>query len=230
MLVIFASSLRAEDTSSIQQPDDEGWEEIFDGKSLDGWRSVPSGHLQEWSVRDGVLLGEGREDRQVYLVYEDDKLADFELKLEYRMLTKGNSGVQIRARVDRTGKRPLQGYQADFGHVGIGDQVLGAWDFHFADREEYACYRGTRLLIDANGDTHTGRIPDAVTTSDISKDGWNRLHIVAKGSHLWFSINDRKAAEFTDNMQQRFERGLLGLQLHDAGMKTEFRAIRLKRL
>ena len=38
----------------------------------------------------------------------------------------------------------------DLGHVGIGKNVLGAWDFHTPGRKEHACFRGDRLVIDEN--------------------------------------------------------------------------------
>jgi hypothetical protein len=229
-LLASACCLQATEPTRADNAAEEGWESIFDGRSLEGWLSVPTANLLDWSVRDGVLVGKGSKNRQVYLVYQDKNLADFELKLEYRMVTKGNSGVQIRARVDQTGKRPLEGYHADFGHVGVGAQVLGAWDFHFSKRKEYSCQRGVNLVIDAEGNTHRTQIKGALTPDDLHEHGWNCLHIVVSGNHLWFSINDRKASEFTDNMPERFKRGMIGLQLHEAGTQVEFRAIRLRRL
>ena len=80
----------------------DGFAPLFDGNSLTGWREAPKGKVTAWSVKDGVIRGEGKENRQVYLIYTgDEALADFELKFSYRMLTKGNTGVETRARVDR---------------------------------------------------------------------------------------------------------------------------------
>ncbi|GIV26187.1 MAG: hypothetical protein KatS3mg027_0001 [Bacteroidia bacterium] len=71
----------------------------------------------------------------------------FELTFDYRLPGPGNTGVEIRAHPDPTGRRPLIGYHADLGHVGIGPHILGAWDFHFDGRREPPCPRGTRLVI-----------------------------------------------------------------------------------
>lgn len=203
---------------------------IFDGETLNGWRGVPAESIRDWSVRDGVLIAKGSEDKLVYLVYKDEELSDFELKLQYRMATEGNSGVEIRAHVDKSGKRPFEGYHADFGHVGIGPQVLGAWDFHFARREEYDCRRGTQLFINKDGETDCAIIDGALTTDDLDKHGWNRLHIVARGNKMSFSINDKVASEFTDNKPEQLRKGIIGLQIHDAGMVVEFKDIFLKTL
>ena len=150
----------------------DGFVSLFDGKSLDGWREAPTGKESAWSVKDGVIRGEGKENRQVYLIYSgDEELADFELKFSYRLLTKGNTGVETRARVDKTGKRDFEGYHADLGHVGIGDGVLGAWDFHFGKgtRKEFPCPRGTSLVIDEKGKGHHRKIENAVQVKEIKR-------------------------------------------------------------
>ena len=222
------SGITAEPTA--KQGTSTGFKSIFDGKTLKGWRAMPKENISDFSVRDGVLFAKGSKDQLVYLIYEDEDLGDFELKLDYRMATKGNSGVEVRAHIDKSGKRPFEGYHADFGHVGIGPQVLGAWDFHFANREEYDCRRGRSLLIAKDGKTSFTTLPDALKKEDIHKHGWNEMHIVAKGRKLSFSINGKVASEFIDNKPEYLKSGIMGLQIHDAGMITEFRNIQLKRL
>ena len=226
-LVLCSSYLSAKEVANDAK---DGFVSIFDGKTLKGWRALPKEGIDDWSVREGVLVAKGSKDALIYLVYGDEDLANFELKLKYKMVTKGNSGVEVRAHVDKTCKRPFEGYHADFGHVGIGPQVLGAWDFHFAKREEYACHRGTSLLIDKEGKTKSKKLKDAVRIEDINKHGWNDLHIVANGRKLSFSINGKTASEFVDRKPERLKSGIMGLQIHDAGMIVEFKDIMLKRL
>lgn len=211
--------------------DASGFASIFNGTDLAGWHTVPKTSAGDWSVRDGVIVGEGHEDRLVYLVWHDHDLADFELKLSYRFRTEGNSGIEIRSRVDTTGKRPFEGYHADFGHIGIGPAVLGAWDFHFAQRKEYPCDLGNRLVIDADGNAHYTKIDGALTTADLKARDWNDVHIIARGYHFEFRINGKPASEFDDNFDAyRLDRGAIGLQIHDRGMIVEFKDVRLKRL
>ncbi len=211
--------------------DTNGFASIFDGKSLDGWRAVPAESAADWSVRDGVIVGAGSADRLSYLVWREEELADFELKLSYRLRTKGNTGIEIRSRVDATGKRPFEGYHADIGHVGIGPHILGAWDFHFAKRKEHPCQRGMRLVIDANEQAHHAKISGALTAADVRKHQWNEVHIIARGNHFLFKINGKLASEFTDNAKTgRLDRGAIGLQIHDKGMTVEFKDVVLKRI
>ncbi|MHC4657321.1 MAG: 3-keto-disaccharide hydrolase [Planctomycetota bacterium] len=210
--------------------DADGFASIFDGKSLSGWRAVPTESASDWTVRDGAIVGYGSADRLSYLVWKDEHLTDFELKLRYRLPGNGNTGVEVRSQPDLTGKRPFEGYHADLGHVGIGPHVLGAWDFHFAKRKEYPCPRGTRLIIDENGKPHSSNIPGALTVADIRLHQWNDVHIIARGNHFQFFINGKPASEFTDNAKSgRLDNGAIGLQIHDKGMKVEFKDIRLKR-
>jgi len=211
------------------EPPDRGFQSLFDGKSLTGWKAVPAQTASDWSVCDGAVCGRGSADRLSYLVWKDHGLTDFELRLQYRLLTRGNTGIEVRARPDQTGKRPFEGYHADLGHVGIGANVLGAWDFHFARRKEHPCPRGTRLVIQADESARVSRIDGAFSAQDIRQKDWNDVRIIAEGNHFQFLINGKRAADFTDNARQgRLKNGAIGLQLHDKGMVVEFRRIRLR--
>lgn len=206
-----------------------GFVSIFDGKTLEGWHAAPADSASDWSVRDGAIVGHGSADRLSYLVWKDDRLRDFELRFQYRLPGEGNTGVEIRSQPDLTGKRPFEGYHADLGHVGIGPHILGAWDFHFAERKEPPCPRGTQLVIDADGTLHSSAVPGALTVADVRPHQWNDVRILARGNHFQFFINGKLASTFTDNARQRrLEHGAIGLQIHDKGMQVEFKDIRLK--
>ncbi len=218
--------------TSAPADDDKGFVSIFDGKTLKGWEEMPAAKQKAWSVKDGVIHGEGDKGRG-YLVYEDKEIADFELKFSYRFpKKKGNSGVNIRAVKDETGRRKFKGYHVDLGHVGIGKQVLGAWDFHTPGRREHACFRGDRLVIDKDDKPTVTKIEGAVTTDDIKKGEWNDVHVIVKGNNFKFSINGKPSSEFTEHlpMEKRLLKGMIQFQLHDPGMIVEFKDLKLKRL
>jgi 3-keto-disaccharide hydrolase len=223
LLLVFASALAA------QSETEPGFDSMFDGESLEGWSAMPPDSAKAWSVRDGIIVGRGPEERS-YLVYDNREIADFELKLSYRFLGEGNSGVSIRARVDETGTRGFQSYHADFGHVGIGKQVLGAWDFHTPGRREHACFRGDRLVIDANDNPTVTKIDGALTSSGVRKGGWNDVHVIAKGNLFQLFINGKPASEFTEHLAEnrRLHRGMIQLQLHDPEMEVHFRDLRIR--
>ncbi|MEA3368134.1 MAG: DUF1080 domain-containing protein [Planctomycetota bacterium] len=214
----------------VRKPAGDGFVSIFDGRTLEGWHAVPKESASDWTVRDGAIVGHGSADRLSYLVWKNEHLTDFELRLRYRLPGKGNTGVEIRSQRDPTGKRPFEGYHADLGHVGIGPHILGAWDFHFAKRKEYPCRRGTRLVIDEEGKPHASTIRGALTAADVRPRQWNDVRIVARGNHFQFFINGKLASEFTDNAKRgRLDQGAIGLQIHDKGMRVEFKDLGLKR-
>jgi hypothetical protein len=218
-------------TSNDQEDDpaDKGFVSMFDGKTLAGWEAMPASTAGAWTVNDGMIVGDGDKGRG-YLVYENHDVADLELKLSYRFPGKGNSGISIRAREDETGKREFQSYHADLGHVGIGRQVLGAWDFHTPGRREHACLRGDRLVIDEADKPTLTKIDGAVTLEDIQKGDWNTVHVIAKGNNFKLFINGKLASEFTEHLEEgrRLESGMIQLQLHDPGMVVHFKDLRLK--
>ncbi|MFN0195243.1 MAG: DUF1080 domain-containing protein [Planctomycetaceae bacterium] len=218
--------------STFAAEPDDGFVSMFDGKTLDGW-SVSSPEAEKaWRVQNGIIVGEG-DPGTSYLIYDKNRdIADFEMKFSYRFPGKGNSGVNIRARKDETGKRDYQSYHADLGHVGIGDRVLGAWDFHTPGRREHGCSRGKRLIIDENDEPTYSLIEGAVTLDDIRKDDWNDVHVIAKGNHFQYFINGKPSSEFTEHLpkERRLESGMIQLQLHDPKMVVHFKNLQLKTL
>ena len=215
--------------SAAEQEAESGFTSMFDGKSLRGWSVMPAKAAKAWTVKDGMIVGDGDKGRS-YLVFNNKDIADFEMKLSYRFPGKGNSGISIRARKDETGKRHFQSYHADFGHLGIGKQVLGAWDFHTPGRREHACFRGDRLVIDENDKPTVTRIEGAVTSSDIHKGDWNHVHVIARGNQFKFFINGKLASEFSEHLkkERRLDKGMIQLQLHEPGMVVHFKNLRIK--
>lgn len=213
----------------LTKKDKDGFVSIFDGKTLNDWHALPAETAPAWTVKDGMIVGNGDKGKG-YLTYDNKEIADLEIKLSYRFPGEGNSGISIRAREDETGKRHFQSYHADLGHVGKGKKVLGAWDFHTPGRKEHGCFRGDRLVIDANDKPKKTRIENAVTAEDINKGDWNTVHVIAKGNNFKFFINGKLSSEFTEHLpdEKRLHKGMIQLQLHDPGMIVHFKDIRLK--
>ena len=145
--------------------------QIFDGKTLKGWTPVSTQAKDAWVVRDGAILGDGDKGGRCYLAYaENKKIGNFELKFSYRLTgSKANSGVSIRAVKDPTGRRDFQCYHADLGAIGLGKQVMGAWDFHTPGRKEHRCFRGDSLVIDKNDKPTISAIENGLKEEDIRK-------------------------------------------------------------
>ncbi len=203
---------------------------IFDGKTLNGWHCRPGSQAGNWRAEDGGIVGRG-EGRESYLMFKEE-LGDFELKFSYKLLSEhGNTGVEIRSRIVPGKGSRLHGYHADIGHVGIGDKVLGAWDFHEDNRGDYLAQRGERVTIAVDGKMTREPIADAFRPEDAKKDDWNQVVVVAEGNRLSFTINGRIASEVIDNeVAKRLDKGFIGFQLHGGDkMVVAFKDIALKK-
>ncbi len=225
-----AANNRPQTNKPPQANGEEGFVSIFDGRTLNGWRPSTKEGRGAWKAQNGVLIGNGDGGRG-YLIYsKNEQLADFDFRFEYRFPGKGNSGVSVRALPDPTKRRDFQSYHADLGHVGIGKQILGAWDFHTPGRTEHQCFRGDRLVISENDKPTLTAIANGVKDSDIRKGNWNRARVVVHGNHFQFFINGKLSSEFIENLpkERRLKAGMLQLQVHDPNMKVHFRHMRLK--
>ena len=57
LLFVFASASVAEEPKPAAQPaDKENWVSLFDGKTLEGWKSTDFGGQGEVAVKDGVII------------------------------------------------------------------------------------------------------------------------------------------------------------------------------
>lgn len=212
---------------------DDGFVEIFDGKTLDGWDGDP----QFWSVQDGCITGQTTADRptkgNTFIIWKERDVADFELKLEYRIVD-GNSGIQYRSfRLPEGADRwRIGGYQAD---LEAGDRYSGicygeAFRGILADRGEQA------ELVREGGEFKkkvTGSVGDQEAIGkQVKKEDWNEYHITARGFHFIHRINGTVTCELVDNdKKMRRDSGVLALQLHQGPpMKVQFRKIRLKKI
>lgn len=71
-----------------------GWQLLFDGRSLDGWRGYNQSELPGgWGVEDGMLTRTGPGGDLI----TDAEFADFDLRVEWMVEPGGNSGIFYRA-------------------------------------------------------------------------------------------------------------------------------------
>jgi hypothetical protein len=85
----------------------EGWQSLFDGKTLSGWRIDGKA---DWSVQDGAIVGRHGAGAAGGNLYSVRRWADFDLEAEFKVRWPANSGIWFR----RNDSQP--GYQADILH------------------------------------------------------------------------------------------------------------------
>src|SRR5215212_3955418 len=75
----------------------DGYHLIFDGKTLDGWEYDPV----YWRVENGALVGEVTAftllKRNSFIIKKNLVTRDFDLRVEYRVSSHGNTGINYRS-------------------------------------------------------------------------------------------------------------------------------------
>lgn len=209
---------------------EEGFETIFDGKTLTGWKAAD---MSFWSVEDGAITAkitpEHPTERNHYLVYQGGPLGDFEVKITHRVLSSTpevNCGFQFRsAMFNGQITDDCRGYQVD-NNTGT-PWLARLYDEH--GRETLA-WRGEKAVFDASGQKTVTAIPDGGGPARFALNAWHEYHLICLGSTLTLKVNGRLIAEVVDDdPAQQDLSGILALQLHSGPpMTVQFKDIRLK--
>jgi hypothetical protein len=239
-LVAAATVLSAQDVPYVPKQsdrpealagDEPGFQPIFDGKTLAGWEGNP----MYWRVENGALVGEIVPSTVIksntFIVWRGGTVADFELKLDYRITEGGNSGINYRSAVvpdpvTPENKFAMRGYQFDLdGHKRYdGNNYEEKGRLFLAVRGQVTRVVGNRapIVLSSFG---TAEELAAVSTTD-----WNAAHLVVRGNTAIHMLNGRlMSMTIDDDPPNRRLDGLIGVQVHTGPpMKVEYRNIRLK--
>src|SRR5688572_18993325 len=158
--------------------DESGFQPIFDGKTLDGWKAPD---MSFWRVEDGAITGEVTKDHKPpennFVVWQNGKVKDFELRFSFRITGKAaNSGMQFRSEVKDRGL--VHGYQADMS--GDGKWTGGIFD-EYGPRGSLAA-RGTFTTWKADGTKEVRALDLVVKVPDTTQ--WTDYQIIARGGHV----------------------------------------------
>ncbi len=92
-----------------------GWQLLFDGKSLDGWKS--SENPGSFTVQDGLLVVFGKRSHLFYTgPVGGADFKNFEVSLDIKTFAKANSGVYIHTQYQETGW-PDKGYEVQVNNT-----------------------------------------------------------------------------------------------------------------
>ncbi|MEX2235605.1 MAG: DUF1080 domain-containing protein [Cyclobacteriaceae bacterium] len=209
----------------------EGWQLLFDGESLKGWKRFNHDTVGPlWSVEDGAILcdgeglGEGSGDMGGSLVTTKE-FGNFDLILDYKLSPGGNSGILYH--VDEDPK-----YKYDY-ETGPEFQLLDDSGWKGELREEQKA--------GGNYDMYA-----AAASKKVNPAGeWNTARIVYYNGHVEHYLNGDKVVEFeedSDDFRSRHNNskwkeypdwnktksGAIALQDH--GAPVYFKNIRIKEL
>ena len=208
-----------------------GWQLLFDGKSTNGWHTYGKQMAgNEWKVSDGALhLDATTKSPERGDLVTDEEYENFNLKLDWKISNKGNSGVIFYIHEDPS-------KYSDTYNTGMEMQVLD---------------NGTPTRLgqpDAKYYTHrAGDLYDLLASKEVvnPQGEWNHAEIISKDGKLDFYLNGQHTLStnlWDDNWKQMlaiskfkdmpgfgtFKKGKISLQDH--GDEVWYRNIRIKRL
>ncbi len=195
-----------------------GWDLLFDGKTLDGWRNFRRDHVVGWEVRDGAIcrVGPGGD------IVTHDTYENFELSLEWRVSPGGNSGIFFNVSEE----------EDHVWSTGPEMQVL--------DNERHYDGQNPLTSAGANYALHAPKI-DASWPAGV----YNHARLRVKDGHVTHWLNGQKLVEYdlwSDDWKQRVAESKFAsmpkygtkrnghIALQDHGDLVWFRNIKIRRL
>lgn len=213
LVIILIAACVAFNSSSQAGPNDD-WMELFDGRSLDGWKA--SEHGDTWSARNGCLVADGPRS---HLFYQgpvgNHDFGNFELEVQVRTERLANSGIYFHTKYQESGF-PGKGYEVQINntHAGSGRyQELKRTGSLYAVRNVYKAF--------------------------VADGRWFRVRLRVVGDRIRIWVNDsptvdyiqpEKAHRMADQSQRTLSRGTIALQAHDPGSRLAYRSLKIRLL
>ncbi len=197
----------------------EGWQELFNGKDLTGWKA--NTHPDSFSVVDGLLKAHATNIISSHLFYIGDQTSgtvnfkNFELEAIVRCDGIANSGIFFDTAID-SGEGPHL-------HLGKGYEV----QLNNQDRDQ----RKTGSLY---------AVVDLLK-SPVDETQWFKIRFRVVGKHVVIWVNDKQVVDYTEESPPKRGKGrekrvidpnggAIALQAHDPSSTYYFKNIRIKKI
>ena len=174
---------------------------LFNGKDLTGWKVHGT---EKWYVDKGELVCESGPDKQYGYLVSDKDFKNFELKVEFKQESNGNSGVFFHCSIEGT---KISGWQAEVAPLNKSTGGI------------YESY-GRGWLIK----------PEAAKEKFLKEGEWNTMVVRMEGNTVKTWLNGEQMIELED-AKIGSSVGKIALQIHDGGgVKVRWRKVEVKEL
>ena len=174
---------------------------LFNGKDLTGWKVHGT---EKWFVEKGELICESGPDKQYGYLVSDREFKNFELTVEFKQESNGNSGVFFHCSIEGT---KISGWQAE---VAPKDHSTGGI---------YESY-GRGWLIK----------PESAKEKFLKEGEWNTMVVRMNGDEVTTWLNGQQMVQLKDE-KIGAATGKVALQIHDGGgVKVRWRKVTVKEL
>ena len=197
MKKILSFSIMCLFTSVSLMAQTDGWESLFNGKDLTGWKQL-NGEAK-YTVENGVIVGTTVLNTPNSFICTEKNYSDFIFEVDLLVEPDMNSGIQFRSesKADYNNGR-VHGYQCEV------DPSARAWSGGIYDEAR----RGWLYTLELN--------PKAQPALKMGE--WNRYRIECIGNSIKTWINDVPCAHVIDGMTPT---GFIALQVHGIGNNNE---------
>lgn len=185
---------------------EEGFVQLFDGKSFNGWKINES--PESWKIEDGAFVAKGNRSHLFY-VGDDKPFVNFELRVDVKTEPNSNGGIYFHTKYQDQGW-PKYGFEA---------QVNNTYE---KDPQKTGSLYAIKSVLDKNVDDNVW-----YTETIIVKGKNVKIKINDKVVVDYDEPADKKAGE---DFTRKIDQGTFALQAHDPGSRVHFKNIRVKRL
>ncbi|MBB5285944.1 hypothetical protein HNQ92_004104 [Rhabdobacter roseus] len=184
-------------TTGYAQKSKDGWQMLFNGKDLTGWKQLNG--KAKYEVKDGMIIGTSTLNTPNSFLTTEKDYSDFIFECDVMVDNSLNSGIQIRSlsKPDYQDGR-VHGYQIEI------DPSDRAWSGGIYDEAR----RGWLYPVDIN---QSGR-------KAFKKGEWNKYRVEAIGNSIRTFVNDVPVAHLIDDMTPS---GFICLQVHSINKKEQ---------
>ena len=174
---------------------------LFNGKDLTGWTIHGT---EKWYVENGELICESGPDKAYGYLVSDRDFKNFELTVEFKQESNGNSGVFFHCSIEGT---KISGWQAEVAPM--NHSTGGVYESY-----------GRGWLIK----------PDTTKDKFLKEGKWNKLVVRMSGNQVTTWLNDHQMIELQDE-KIGAATGKIALQIHDGGgVKVRWRKVEIKEI
>ena len=201
----------------------QGWELLFDGKTMDNWKTFNGGEVTGWKIVEGEMHNSGVGSDHGGDIITKKQFKNFELYLEWKIAPESNSGV--------------------FFHVqeGFTDAIYETGpEYQLIDDKGWPTEIEEHQLSGANYAMHAPENAEVVPLEE-----WNTTKIIVNDAHVEHWLNGVKVVEYelwTAEWEEQkanskwaetphygmAKKGHIGLQDH--GGLTMFRNIKIREI
>lgn len=174
---------------------------LFNGKDLTGWKVYGT---EKWYVEKGQMICESGPDKQYGYLATEKEFKNFELTVEFKQESNGNSGVFFHSSIEGT---KITGWQAEVAPK--GKHTGGIYESY-----------GREWLIK----------PAPEKENNLKEGDWNTMVVRVVGDDVTTTLNGAQMITLTDSKIGSVT-GKIALQIHDGGgVKVRWRKVEIKEL